>query len=162
MAHLTPTEKQLAKTASKRARDRAWLMREMEELAWPEKDREAFEKSIDRIFREQEKRANCDALHEELKKHWKGRTLYFGNRLQSHSLTFGRNKTEGRGGWLTTVNDIDASTAKFWHYQPRARRLWLQFSGKDIKNCEYDDNVYHFSLARAVGLDLQTTPPAVE
>jgi len=156
-AYRTPAEKKLDAAAAKSEADAAALKDCAAALGWSDKEIAELARRITMIGIEQRKRLEDQLMAVELKKQWQGRTMYF-NPQHSFSLDITL-----RGRDRNCLNG--ATSAKFYHYQPRAKRVWLQFSEADLKNSEWKrvgGPLMHFTLRDAVRMNLTTTPPTDE
>ena len=53
----------------------------------------------------------------------------------------------------------DVKTAKFYHYQPRKRLLWIKLPEGSLKNSRYRDNLQPIRLSEAVKMGMVLEKP---
>jgi len=147
----TPTQKKLDAADVKAEADAQALRECADSLGWETEDIDILSKHIAARLQSQKRRLAENLCGLEMKKHWQGRTVYFDplNQFVMNLATVGKD-----------FDNLDgATTAKFYAYQPRANRVWLQFSPADLKNPQYKNHLLPFQLCEIVKMNLTTTPP---
>ncbi len=146
----TLQERRLTAAEAKAEADYNTIKETIDSLGWSETAADELLRKVKAVGRDQIWQAKESAMNAELKKHWRGRTLYFKplNKMELNMQT------------LEMVNEFDgAASATFEHYQPRKRLLWLRFQPGEIRYPLFDDNIMYFRIRDCVDMEITHIAP---